>query len=130
MRPSPAGLAATVVAVLAVVAPHDLRAQPLTTPAVSVPRVMTIAGVFQPADCQPPRPVETITLALYADPVGTNDDGYKAIDYSKLPLLTIQAVKELKAENDALKAQTDDLKARLEEVERIIGEIRATATVR
>ena len=35
--------------------------------------------------------------------VVTNDDGFKAVDYSKLPLLTIQAVKELKAENDALK---------------------------
>ena len=33
--------------------------------------------------------------------VATDSDGYKAIDYSKLPLLTIQAVKELKAENDA-----------------------------
>ena len=36
--------------------------------------------------------------------VVTNDDGFKAVDYSKLPLLTIQAVKELKSENDALKA--------------------------
>ena len=35
--------------------------------------------------------------------VVTGDDGFKAVDYSKLPLLTIQAVKELKAENDALK---------------------------
>ena len=34
------------------------------------------------------------------DLVVTNDDGYKAIDYSKLPMLTIEAVKELKAEND------------------------------
>ena len=35
--------------------------------------------------------------------VATDGDGYKAVDYSELPLLTIQAVKELKAENDALK---------------------------
>ena len=49
--------------------------------------------------------------------VVTDDDGYKAIDYSKLPLLTIQAVKELKAENDALKAENDALKQRVAELE-------------
>ena len=41
--------------------------------------------------------------------VVTNDDGFKAVDYSKLPLLTIQAVKELKAENDALKQRVAEL---------------------
>ena len=33
------------------------------------------------------------------------------MDYSALPLLTIQAVKELKAENDARKAESIVLKA-------------------
>ena len=51
--------------------------------------------------------------------VVTNDDGYKAVDYSKLPLLTIQAVKELKAENDALKD-------RVAELERVINELVVT----
>ena len=58
--------------------------------------------------------------------VVTNPDGYKAVDYSKLPLLTIQAVKELKGENDALKervAQLDGLKARVAELERLINEL-------
>ena len=41
--------------------------------------------------------------------VVTNADGFKAVDYTKLPLLTIQAVKELKAENDALRRRTDEL---------------------
>jgi endosialidase-like protein len=41
--------------------------------------------------------------------VSTDSDGYKAVDYSKLPLLTIQAVKELKAENDALKERVATL---------------------
>jgi hypothetical protein len=41
--------------------------------------------------------------------VVTGADGFKAVDYSKLPLLTIQAVKELKAENDALKRRTEEL---------------------
>ena len=58
--------------------------------------------------------------------VVTNEDGYKAVDYSKLPLLTIQAVKELKAENDALKervAQLDALKTRVGDLERLINEL-------
>jgi hypothetical protein len=35
--------------------------------------------------------------------VSTDEQGYKSVNYSRLPLLTLQAVKELKAENDALK---------------------------
>jgi len=49
--------------------------------------------------------------------VETDSDGYKAVDYSKLPLLTIQAMKELKAENDARKAENDALKQRVTELE-------------
>src|SRR6185503_11722536 len=49
--------------------------------------------------------------------VATDSDGYKAVNYSKLPLLTIQAVKELKAENDARKAENDALKQRVTELE-------------
>jgi hypothetical protein len=52
--------------------------------------------------------------------VVTHEDGYKAVDYSKLPLLTIQAVKELKTEND-------DLKKRVEELERLVKEMRAAS---
>ena len=55
--------------------------------------------------------------------VVTNDDGYKAVDYSKLPLLTIQAVKELKSENDTLKD-------RVAELERIVSELLAATTRR
>jgi len=56
--------------------------------------------------------------------VVTGEDGFKAVDYSKLPLLTIQAVKELKAENDDLKAQNAALKDRVAEIERLIKELR------
>jgi hypothetical protein len=52
--------------------------------------------------------------------VATDSEGYKAIDYSELPLLTIQAVKELKAENDVLKQ-------RVAELERMIAEVLAAA---
>ena len=48
--------------------------------------------------------------------VVTRPDGYKAVDYSELPMLTIQAVKELKAEND-------ELKRRLADVERALADM-------
>jgi hypothetical protein len=50
--------------------------------------------------------------------VATDSDGYKAVDYSQLPVLTIQAVKELKTENDALKE-------RVTELERMVAEMLA-----
>jgi hypothetical protein len=62
------------------------------------------------------------------DLVAIDSDGYKAVDYSQLPLLTIQAVKELKTENDVLKqrvAEVDSLKQRVAELERMIAEMLA-----
>lgn len=35
--------------------------------------------------------------------VNTNDDGYKAVSYEKLTAVLIEAIKELKSENDDLK---------------------------
>ena len=55
--------------------------------------------------------------------VVTNDDGFKAVDYSALPLLTIQAVKDLKSENDTLKQ-------RVSELERLVNELLATSARR
>jgi hypothetical protein len=55
--------------------------------------------------------------------VVTNDDGFKAVDYSELPLLTIQAVKDLKSENDTLKQ-------RVSELERLVNELLATSARR
>ena len=55
--------------------------------------------------------------------VVTGDDGFKAVDYSALPLLTIQAVKELKAENDLLKQ-------RVAELERLFKQMPAAAAPR
>ena len=52
--------------------------------------------------------------------VVTDEDGFKAVDYTKLPLLTIQAVKELKAENEELKAGNEALKQRVDELERML----------
>jgi hypothetical protein len=46
--------------------------------------------------------------------VSKDDKGYKMVDYSKLPLLTIQAVKELKQETDRLKAHIEAQKKEIE----------------
>jgi hypothetical protein len=62
--------------------------------------------------------------------VATDGDGYKAVDYSQLPLLTLQAVKELKAENDARKAENDALKQRIAELERLMTEMHAATSRR
>jgi hypothetical protein len=57
--------------------------------------------------------------------VVTNDDGFKAVDYSELPLLTIQAVKELKSKVEELNTENDTLKQRLAELERQMSELLA-----
>jgi hypothetical protein len=70
--------------------------------------------------------------------VVTGDDGFKAVDYSKLPLLTIQAVKDLKSENDALKQRLAELekfdpealKQRVAELERRLTELLTSASRR
>jgi hypothetical protein len=77
---------------------------------------------------------------ILPDLVVTGDDGYKAVDYSKLPLLTIQAVKELTAKNDALTGrvteleravkETDALKSRIGELERLLTELLAASARR
>jgi len=55
--------------------------------------------------------------------VVSDEDGYKAVNYSKLPLLTIQAVKELKTENDAVKRRVDELNAENAALKRRVAEI-------
>ncbi|RZK48088.1 MAG: tail fiber domain-containing protein, partial [Hymenobacter sp.] len=44
--------------------------------------------------------------SIYPELVSTDKDGYKAVNYAQLTPVLIEAIKELKAENDALKART------------------------
>jgi hypothetical protein len=53
--------------------------------------------------------------------VTTDDEGYKRVDYSKLPLLAIQAIKELKERNDALTTSHAALEQRLEAIEALLA---------
>src|SRR5262249_32799373 len=45
--------------------------------------------------------------------VSEDEQGYKAVNYSKLPLLSLQAIKELKAENDTLKQKLNEQQRQL-----------------
>ena len=49
--------------------------------------------------------------------VKTNENGFKSVDYTKITPVLIEAVKELKAEKDALKAEKDALEAKVEKLE-------------
>jgi predicted nuclease with TOPRIM domain len=42
---------------------------------------------------------------VFPELVGEEGHGFKAVNYSELPLLLLAAVRELKAENDALRRQ-------------------------
>lgn len=49
---------------------------------------------------------------IFPEVVSTDNKGYKSVDYSKLAAPLIEAVKELKAENEALKARIEALERR------------------
>lgn len=51
--------------------------------------------------------------AVLPELVATGPDGYKTVDYAKLPILAIQAIKELKDRNDALERRLAAVESRL-----------------
>jgi hypothetical protein len=55
--------------------------------------------------------------AVIPELVTTDAEGYEAVRYSALPLYMLQAIKELKAENDALKARLQAQDERLRKLE-------------
>jgi Chaperone of endosialidase len=52
--------------------------------------------------------------------VSVDAQGYKQIDYSKLPLMTIQAVKELKAKTDAQQAMIDSQNTKIDALMKLL----------
>ena len=58
--------------------------------------------------------VEKVLPELVQD---NNREGYKAVHYEMLPMMLLQAMRELKEENDALKAALVDQAARLQAIE-------------
>ena len=103
----------------------DLRFKRDVTPfAPSLDRVAALSPVhyFWRADAFPERHFGTSrTYGLIAQEVEqvlpelvtTDAQGYKAVDYAKLPLLAIQAIKELKDQNEALERRLAALEAKM-----------------
>lgn len=58
--------------------------------------------------------------------VNEDENGFKAIHYHELPLMLLQAVKELKAENEVLKAEiseTEQLEAELQNLKHLVEKL-------
>ncbi len=53
---------------------------------------------------------------VFPELVTTAADGYKAVDYTKLTPVLVEAVKDLKTENDAMKAQMAEMQAMLRQL--------------
>jgi len=61
---------------------------------------------------------------IFPELVATDEQGFKLVNYSKLPLYTIQAVKELKAENDALKKRLEKQQTEIDELKKAFGALK------
>ena len=63
---------------------------------------------------------------VFPEMVATDSRGYKMVNYSELPNLTLAAVRELNAkvdaQNAALKAENDELRARIAALEKLLAE--------
>ena len=56
-------------------------------------------------------------LKVIPEVVSKGEDGYLSIDYGKMTPLLLEAIKELKAENDRLKAENEKMNSRLDNIE-------------
>jgi hypothetical protein len=62
---------------------------------------------------------------VFPDLVTTDAEGFKAVNDSKLPLLAIQAIRELRAENDDLRRLHADIERRYRELAGTLAELSA-----
>jgi hypothetical protein len=53
--------------------------------------------------------------------VSKGEDGYLSMEYSKITPLLVEAIKQLKADNDRLKSENEAINTRLEKIEALIG---------
>ncbi len=68
--------------------------------------------------------------AVVPELVVTRPDGYKAVNYSRIPLVTLQAVRELAAENETLRASLRNLQADLTAIREVVDSLRADLAAR
>ncbi len=55
---------------------------------------------------------------VFPEMVSVDAHGFKLVNYSELPYLTLAAIRELKTENDSLRAQLAAMEARLARLEK------------
>ncbi|MGE3885841.1 MAG: tail fiber domain-containing protein [Vicinamibacterales bacterium] len=60
--------------------------------------------------------------AVLPELVTTDAQGYKSVNYGQLPLLAVQALKEMKARMDAVQRENADLAARLSALEAVLAQ--------
>jgi hypothetical protein len=63
--------------------------------------------------------------AIFPEVVSTDDEGYKSVAYNKLVSVLIEAIKELKAENEALKQSNENTAAKLEQTNAELESLKA-----
>ena len=68
--------------------------------------------------------------AVVPELVVTRPDGYKAVNYSRIPLVTLQAVRELAAENETLRASLRNLQADFAAMREVVDSLRADLAAR
>ena len=64
---------------------------------------------------------------VFPEMVTADEHGFKMVNYSELPYLTLAAVRELKAENDSLREQLGEVQARLQRLEMHRSAVRGAA---
>jgi hypothetical protein len=115
------------------VSPSDIRWKKAITPCDdALERVTQLQGVtFQWKDPSRGEGPQIGIIAqdveqVFPEVVSTDSEGYKSIDYDKLVAPLIEAVKELKAENEALKAENirikEEFRRRLTAIEAAINQ--------
>ncbi len=62
---------------------------------------------------------------VFPEMVGQDEHGYKTVDYTRLPLLLLQAARELKAENDQLKGAIQNQQAEIAALEAAVVKLGA-----
>jgi hypothetical protein len=62
---------------------------------------------------------------LYPELVITGSDGYKSVDYAKVAPILVEAIKELKLENDQMKKENDQFKNTLTSIQSKLAIIEA-----
>lgn len=61
---------------------------------------------------------------IFPDLVRTDDNGYKAVSYEKLPVLLLEGIKEQQKQLEAAKTENSELKAELQELKEEVRKIR------